>query len=137
MRLDAIPGQEQAIRATEIACAGRHSITYIAPSNDPVAWDLAAWAKEVGATAYVIPPCPCGHLGSKRHECTCNPRSIARWLRKREFTSDLVVPIAPAWPEQIVNMLQGKRVAEPDEAILKRINNLPPTPEAVTGPRMS
>lgn len=133
VRLDAIPGQEQAIRATEIACAGRHSITYIALDNDSVADDLAAWAEENGATPYVIAPCPCGHLGSKHHECTCSPRSVARWFRRREFANDLVVDIAPAWPEQIINMLSGKRVGEPDELILQRINNPLPPPETITG----
>jgi len=55
LRLDEIPGQEQAKRAVEVACAGGHSIAFIGEDTE-TAWQLANWALQHGAKAAYLEP---------------------------------------------------------------------------------
>ena len=57
LRLDEIPGQEQAKRAVEVACAGGHSIAFIGEDTE-TAWQLANWALQHGAKAAYLESVP-------------------------------------------------------------------------------
>jgi len=57
LRLDEIPGQEQAKRAVEVACAGGHSIAFIGEDTE-TAWQLAQWSLQHGAKAAYLESAP-------------------------------------------------------------------------------
>jgi len=91
LRLDEIPGQEQAKRAVEVACAGSHSISFIGEDTE-TAWQLANWALQHGAQAAYLESVP--YLGTGT-------------------ITDITVEVAPPYPDN--------PRPEPDENILQRI----------------
>jgi len=66
-------------------------------------------------------PCPCGHLGNRRRECTCTPPMVQRYRARLSgplldrIDLQLLVPAVP-WQE-----LSGSRRGEPSTTVAGRV----------------
>jgi len=124
--LEDITGQEHAKRALEVALASDHTIAFF--GNDD-AEALAEAATRLGATAWAMRPCPCGHWGLSDYthrECACSLSMVSKWHKRKAYqnarNADIVVDCPPAYDYQIDAWVSGRR-SEPEAALLARVKD--------------
>lgn len=68
-------------------------------------------------------PCPCGFFGSKDKECTCNPKSIEKYMGKISGPLldriDIQIEVSPVKYEK----LENEEIKEDSNQIKERVNN--------------
>lgn len=96
-----IKSNEMGKRALTVAMAGNHSILFVGPPNCGKSMLRAAAVYHCGPATYEARPCPCGHHGDPRVECTCTARQIEKHRRKIPV-ADITVEICPP-PERELN----------------------------------
>jgi len=124
VRLDAVPKQEHAKRAIEVALVGSHPICFIGVGNGGDALRLARWVRQQGVAAFTTAPCPCGNVGDAVRTCVCTTTEIHAWRQRSAYHAalgaTLVVEVPSVTPEQIAAVLRG-RLGESDETVRERI----------------
>ncbi len=73
MKLNEIWGNENAKRAIEIACLGKHSIKFIGNGEAEM---FKEHCRTQGLNSYSFMPCPCGNFGDQQKPCTCSVDDI-------------------------------------------------------------
>ncbi len=106
-RRDVLDGLRQPLEDRMVTVArARSSLTF------PSCFQLVAAAN----------PCPCGHLGDIRRECTCSGAAIHRYRARLSgplldrIDIQVLVPAVP-WQE-----LSGNRCGEPSKTVAKRVD---------------
>lgn len=67
-------------------------------------------------------PCPCGYFGDQKHECTCTPGIIQRYVSKISGPLLDRIDIHVEVPALDYRELQVKKQGEPSESIRERVN---------------
>jgi magnesium chelatase family protein len=65
-------------------------------------------------------PCPCGHAGDRRRECTCTPREIRRYRARVEGPLAHRFDVCAEVPAVTIGELRG-RAGEPSEHVAARV----------------
>lgn len=108
-------------RAIEVAWAGGHSIRFI---GTPLAQaqELAVYARSKGIDAVAVQPCPCGHYGNTKRECTCSLEMVTDWQAQYYQAADIVIELYALKAADIVNHLTHQFSGENEADIQKRVN---------------